>query len=81
MTHSSAGADSAHRPDDPPRRQRQCVGKRGYLDQSEPKSIAKLMHKKYKAKFAAYECEWCGLWHTGTDRSAAQKQRRAAASA
>lgn len=81
MTHSSAGADSAPRPDDPARRQRQCVGKRGYLDPTEAKAQAKAMHKKFKAKFSAYECQWCNLYHVGTDRSTAQAQRRAAAAA
>ncbi len=67
--------------EDAARKQRQCVGKRGYLDPSEAKHHAKLMHKKYKAKFAAYECPWCGLHHVGTNRTERQGElRRLAAS-
>lgn len=79
MTHSRTGADGA--PDDPARRQRQCVGKRGYLNPSEAKDHAKAMHKKYKARFSAYECPWCSRWHVGTDRTTRQQERRRAAAA
>ncbi len=65
--------------DDPARKQRQCVGKRGLISESEARDHARAMHKKFKAKFSAYECPWCGLWHTGTDRTPRQAQRRAAA--
>ena len=84
MTHSSPDADGARRTpttDDLARKHRQCTGKRGYLDPSEARQHAKAMHKKYKARFSAYECQWCGLHHVGTDRSTAQAQRRAAAAA
>lgn len=71
MDHDS-GADY------PARRQRRCIGKRGYLDPSEAKDHAKFMHKKFKAKFSAYPCEFCGLHHVGTERSTRQQERRAA---
>lgn len=78
MTYSSGADDSARRPSEQTRRQRQCIGKRGYLDPSEAKDQAKKMHKKFKAKFAAYPCRHCGLHHVGTVRSTAQAERRAA---
>lgn len=78
MDHDSGASEQARRPSEQTRRQRQCIGKRGYLDPSEAKDQAKAMHKKFKAKFAAYPCRWCGLHHVGTVRSTAQGERRAA---
>lgn len=72
MDHDSGASEQA-------RRQRQCIGKIGYLDPSEAKDHAKKMHKKFKAKFSAYSCPFCGRYHVGTDRTTRQKQRRAAA--
>lgn len=55
---------------------RQCAGKVKHLTMAEALVIAKAMHKKKKAKFSAYECPHCTLFHVGTDRSRQQARRR-----
>ena len=55
---------------------RQCKGKIGHVAEDEARRAAKLMHKRYKAKFSAYSCPWCKMWHVGTQRSQRQAAER-----
>ena len=56
--------------------ERQCRGKVGYASMPEAIQVAKLMHKRVKAKFNPYECPWCKRFHVGTHRSEHQRKRR-----
>ena len=48
---------------------RQCWRKKLLVAETEAQRHAKVMHKRYKAPFVAYRCQWCGYWHVGTVRS------------
>jgi hypothetical protein len=58
-----------------PIQQRQCGHKMKYTE-TEAKRAAKAMHKRVKARFNPYLCQWCEFWHVGTHRSVEAAQRR-----
>ena len=55
---------------------RQCTGKVKHLTMKDALASAKIMHKKYKKKFRAYQCQFCDGFHVGGDRSVAAAMRR-----
>lgn len=55
---------------------RQCMGKQRYLSLAEAELQARHMHKLKKARFSAYECQWCQRWHVGQNRSREAARRR-----
>lgn len=57
-------------------RARQCRGKVKLLTMERAQEEAKFMHKKMKARFNAYVCQWCGYFHVGTIRSKSAAIRR-----
>ena len=60
----------------PDARTRQCAGKVKYLDEEEARKRAKILHKLHKATYNHYLCPWCSFWHTGTNRTRRQQERR-----
>ena len=49
--------------------QRQCGRKIIYPEQEYADRAAKTMHKKFKAKYESYHCQWCNGFHVGRVRS------------
>jgi hypothetical protein len=47
-----------------------------YPDLEHAAAASKLMHKRYKAKFVPYQCQWCREWHVGTVRKSETARRR-----
>lgn len=48
---------------------RQCGHKVKLLDALTARIAAKRMHRKNKAPYTAYSCNFCGFWHVGKKRS------------
>lgn len=57
-------------------RKRRCVGKYKHLTLDSAKAQAKALHKKYKARYDAYQCPFCGHFHVGHNRSPEAIARR-----
>lgn len=57
-------------------RERQCGTKIIYPEQEYADRAAKNMHKKYKAKYQSYPCQWCNGFHVGRIRSLESGIRR-----
>jgi len=55
---------------------RQCGRKVMYPDIERARLAVKTMHKRHKAQFSAYHCNWCHYFHVGTLRSTAAAERR-----
>ena len=55
---------------------RQCTGKVKYFSKEEAKEGARALHKRIKARFSTYLCQFCPHWHVGRDRSPEAAIRR-----
>lgn len=57
-------------------RLRQCAHKIIYIDYEEASGKAKLMHKRHKAPFVAYRCQFCAGFHVGRVQTPGTALRR-----